>query len=101
MSINQIGGKYFSAIAASSNLIYVVPLVLIVLAFVRTMGARKLTERDGRLLKLLSGVMMLELGALLLVAPERLNNLAVAFGLLGVAVVVTWIAARMTREKAA
>jgi len=83
------------------NLIYVVPLVLIVLAFVRTMGARKLTERDGRLLKLLSGVMMLELGALLLVAPERLNNLAVAFGLLGVAVVVTWIAARMTREKAA
>jgi len=83
------------------NLIYVVPLVLIVLVFVRTMGARKLTERDGRLLKLLSGVMMLELGALLLVAPERLNNLAEAFGLLGIAVAVTWIAARMTREKTA
>jgi glutaredoxin len=83
------------------NLIYVVPLVLIVLAFVRTMGARKLTERDGRLLKLLSGAMMLELGVLLLVAPEWLNNLAVAFGLLGLAVAITWIAARMTREKAA
>ena len=83
------------------NLIYVVPLVLIVFAFVRTMGARKLTERDGRLLKLLSGVMMLELGLLLLVAPDRLNNLAMAFGLLGMAVAVTWIAARMTREKAA
>jgi len=32
-------------------------------------------------------------------APERLNNLAVAFGLLGVALFVTWIAARLTREK--
>lgn len=82
------------------NLIYVVPLVLIVLAFVRTMGARKLTERDGRLLKLLSGSMMLELGALLLVAPEWLNNLAVAFGLVGGAVAITWIAARLTRGKA-
>ena len=82
------------------NLVYVAPLVLIVLAFVRTMGARKLTERDGRLLKLLSGAMMLELGVLLLVAPEWLNNLAVAFGLLGGAVAVTWVAARLTRGKA-
>lgn len=82
------------------NLIYVVPLGLIVLAFVRSMGARKLTEREGRLLKLLSGAMMLELGALLLIAPEWLNNLAVAFGLLGLAVAITWIAARMTRGAA-
>lgn len=79
------------------NLVYVIPLALIVLAFVRTMGARKLTEREGRLLKLFSGAMMLELGILLLAAPERLNNLAVAFGLLGLAVAVTWIAARLTK----
>ena len=90
-------GRYFYL--ALYNLIYVVPLALIVLAFVRSMGARKLTEREGRLLKLLSGVMMLELGVLLLVAPEQLNNLAVAFGLLGVAVGAAWIAARLTREK--
>ena len=81
------------------NLIYVIPLVLIVLAFVRSMGARKLTVREGRLLKLLSGAMMLELGVLLLFAPERLNNLLVAFGLLGVALLVMWIAARLTGEK--
>ncbi|HSG23718.1 MAG TPA: hypothetical protein VLA64_12260, partial [Azonexus sp.] len=35
------------------NVIYVLPLLLIVLAFVRSMGARKLSEREGRLLKLL------------------------------------------------
>ncbi len=81
------------------NLVYVVPLALIVLAFVRSMGARRLTEREGRLLKLLSGVMMLGLGMLLLLAPEWLNNLGAAFGLMGLAVGVTWLAARATREQ--
>jgi uncharacterized membrane protein HdeD (DUF308 family) len=81
------------------NLIYVIPLVLIVLAFVHSMGARKMTEREGRLLKLLSGVMMFELGALLLIAPEYLNNLGVAFGLFAVAIAITWMAARMTNKK--
>jgi hypothetical protein len=82
------------------NLVYVLPLAAIVLVFVRTLGARKLGEREGRLLKLLSGTMMLELGVLLLVAPEWLSRLGVAFALLAVAVAVTWIAARLTREHA-
>lgn len=93
------GMRYFYL--ALYNLIYVIPLALIVLAFVRSMGARKLTEREGKLLKLLSGTMMLELGALLLIAPELLNNLAVAFVLLGVALAITWSAARISRGKAA
>ncbi len=82
------------------NLVYVLPLAAIVLVFVRTLGARKLGEREGRLLKLLSGTMMLELGVLLLVAPEWLSRLGVAFALLAGAVAVTWIAARLTREHA-
>jgi cytochrome c biogenesis protein CcdA len=80
------------------NLIYILPLLLIVLVFVRTMGARKLSEREGRLLKLLSGLMMLGLGLLLLATPERLNDLSVALGLMLVAAVLTWLAARLTRE---
>lgn len=79
------------------NLIYVMPLALIVVFFTRSLGARKLTGREGRLLKLLSGVMMLELGALLLLAPERVSQAGIAFGLMAVAVGVTWIAARLTR----
>ena len=79
------------------NLVYVLPLATIVLVFARTLGARKLGEREGRLLKLLSGTMMLELGVLLLVAPEWLSRLGVAFALLAGAVAVTWIAARQTR----
>jgi hypothetical protein len=79
------------------NLIYILPLLLILLVFVHTMGARKLSEREGRLLKLLSGLMMFGLGVLLLVAPQRLSNLMVAFGLMAGAGGLTWLAAKWTR----
>lgn len=81
------------------NVIYVIPLALIVVVFARSLGARKLSEREGRLLKLMSGIMMLELGALLLLAPERISQVGVAFGLMAVAVGITWMAARLTRPK--
>lgn len=90
------GARY--AYLAFYNLIYVLPLALIVFAFVRTLGARKLSEREGRLLKLLSGVMMLELGLLLAIAPALLSNLWVSAALLAVAVGVTALAARFTRQ---
>jgi ABC-type transport system involved in cytochrome c biogenesis permease subunit len=64
------------------NAVYVIPLMLIVVLFVVALGARKLQESEGRLLKLLSGMMMLALGLLLLAAPERLNNLATAGGVI-------------------
>jgi hypothetical protein len=81
------------------NLIYVTPLAVIVAVFVRTLGARRLTEREGRLLKLLSGLMMLGLGVVLLVAPNLTGNAFVGLGLIAAAVLVTWIAARLTRGK--
>ncbi len=84
---------------AAYNLIYMLPLALIVIFFARTLGARKLTEREGRLLKLMSGVMMLELGAILLLAPEHVSKVGIAFGLMAVAVGVTWVAARLTQAK--
>ncbi len=39
-------------------------------------------EREGRILRLLSGSMMLELGAILIFAPDVLDNVLVAFLLL-------------------
>lgn len=86
---------------AAYNLIYVQPLAAIVVVFARTLGARKLSEREGRLLKLMSGLMMLGLGALLLVAPQLISRAGVAFGLLAVAVGLTWLAARLTRPPSA
>ncbi len=80
------------------NLIYVLPLIGIMLAFVYTLGTRKLSEREGRLLKLLSGLMMLGLGILLLWAPDKLDQPAYALALPALALAVTWLAARLTRE---
>lgn len=79
---------------AAYNLIYVTPLAAIVVVFARTLGARKLTEEEGRLLKLLSGLMMLGLGALLLLAPERMSQPGVSFGVMAVALLLTWVAKR-------
>lgn len=57
------------------NVVYVVPLAVIVAVFTYTLGGRKLQEEEGRLLKLVSGNMMLGLGLALLFAPQWLNNL--------------------------
>jgi glutaredoxin len=84
---------------AAYNLIYVLPLALIVIVFATSLGARKLTELEGRLLKLMSGVMMLELGGLLLLAPELISRVGIAFGLMAAAMGITWIAARLTKAK--
>lgn len=63
----------------------ILTLMLIVLVFVATLGARKLTEAEGRGLKLMSGLMMLGLGLLLLFAPQVLSNVlsAVVLMLMG------------------
>jgi thiol-disulfide isomerase/thioredoxin len=73
------------------NVIYIIPLLIIVLLFVFKLGSRKLGETEGRLLKLLSGMMMLALGLLLLIAPTALNNPGIAIGLLVAAVALTWV----------
>jgi uncharacterized membrane protein HdeD (DUF308 family) len=71
------------------NFIYVVPLLVIVAIFTVRFGARKLTEDEGRVLKLLSGLMMLLLGVVLVVAPSLLNDVTTALALLAITLVVT------------
>jgi thiol-disulfide isomerase/thioredoxin len=73
------------------NVIYVVPLGFIVLFSAATVGAKKLTGRQGQILKLVSGMMMLCLGTVLLVKPELLNNIAVTAGLLAASLAVSGI----------
>ncbi len=77
------------------NLIYITPLLLIVLLFSLTMGRRKLTEQEGKGLKLLSGLMMFLLGLLLLLMPEALNSLYTGGALLLLAVVLTGLIHRV------
>ena len=80
------------------NLVYVVPLAVIVGVFTATLGNRKLTEWEGRVLKLLSGVMMLMLGLVILLKPTLLNNTLVSLALLAAALLVTGIVALAARR---
>jgi len=80
------------------NTVYVLPLLLIVMTFVRTVGSRKLSEREGRLLKLLSGLMMSGLGLFLLAAPELLNRVDVSIALVLAAALLTRLAAHLTKD---
>ena len=80
------------------NIIYVIPLLIIVMLFVLRFGSRKLGEAEGRLLKLMSGMMMLGLGGVMLVAPAALNNAGIAIGLLFAAILVTWLVHAVSRK---
>jgi len=55
------------------NLVYVIPLAVIVTVFAYTMGGRKFTDKHGRLLKIIGGLLMLILGIILMLRPELLN----------------------------
>ena len=81
------------------NAVYVLPLLLIVALFVRTLGAHRLSEREGRLLKLLSGLLMSGLGLSLLFAPQALARPGPALAVPALALAITWIAARLTRGR--
>lgn len=54
------------------NVVYVVPLLVIVALFAVTLGHFKLKESHARVLKLVSGLLMLALGLLLLLKPQLL-----------------------------
>ncbi|GFO62186.1 thioredoxin family protein [Geomonas paludis] len=59
-------------------LVYVLPLAAIVAIFTATLGGKKLTEWQGRVLKLVSGLMMLGLAGVLLIRPALLNDPALS-----------------------
>jgi uncharacterized membrane protein HdeD (DUF308 family) len=87
--------QYYAWLAAY-NVIYVIPLLAIVIVFVRTMGARKLSESEGRGLKLVSGLMMLGFGLLLLAAPHLLTNPLASILILVAAVVGAFLLTRVS-----
>lgn len=80
------------------NVIYVLPLLVIVLLYVFTLGSRKLSAREGRALKLLSGLMMLGLGLVLLTRPAALGNPLIAITLVLGAIGATAVVLRFSRE---
>lgn len=100
LTLHQLPTTTYYLYLALYNVIYVIPLLVIVGLFTWSLGSRKLQPEEGALLKLLSGTMMLGLGMVLLLVPDRLADLRVAAGLLGFALGVTllaWLVQRFRR----
>ena len=97
LTLSDLSSLQYYAYLLLYNIVYVIPLLVIVLLFVITMGARKLQEGEGRGLKLLSGSMMLSLGVVLLLAPNLLQNLTATMLLLLAAVTLAAVIAYLQK----
>jgi thiol-disulfide isomerase/thioredoxin len=73
------------------NIFYVIPLMVIVAITVITLGHWKLSEYQGRLLKLFSGIMIFSLGEILLLNSNLLSNFFIAIYILIFSLFVTFI----------
>ena len=73
------------------NIIYIIPLFIFTLVVVITLGRWKLSEWQGRILKLFSGIMMFSLGVSLLIKPDILKNFLITIGILVTSIVISYI----------
>jgi hypothetical protein len=89
LTLYQLDALSYYLYLAFYNVVYVIPLMAIVGLFTWTLGTRKLSQSEGKTLKLLSGLMMLMLGVVLMIAPEWLNNLSVGLLMVSAAIVLT------------
>lgn len=83
LTLQQLSTLEYYGYLAFYNGVYIIPLAVIVGVFTVTLGSRKLTEWQGRILKLVSGLMMLGLGLVLLINPSLLNSPLASAGMLG------------------
>ena len=75
LTLRELSPASYYGYLALYNVVYVIPLFLIVVVFSLTLSSHKMTVYQGRVLKLISGLMMLALGIILVVSPAFLNNL--------------------------
>jgi glutaredoxin len=80
------------------NLIYIIPLAIIVLIFTITLGKRNLSEWQGRVLKLVSGLMMLGLSLVLILDPTILSNALISVLILSSSLLLSGIIILITKK---
>ncbi len=71
----DLSANYFALLFAIYLLIYLLDEVVIFLVAVIKMRSTKMTEEQGRTLKLVAGTLMLVLGLILLVRPEYMESI--------------------------
>jgi hypothetical protein len=77
------------------NIVYVIPLILIVLIFIITLGKRKLSEWHGQIMKLETGIMLTLFGLIFLFDYKLLENIITPILLLIFSLLSTFIISRI------
>ncbi|MBT0663083.1 hypothetical protein KI809_02115 [Geobacter pelophilus] len=98
LTLNNLSTTTYYLYLVLYNIVYVIPMLIIVLGFTYTLGRRQLTEWQGRVLKLISGFMMLGLGVILLINPALLNSVLVSSIILMLALGVSLLVATVTKR---
>jgi hypothetical protein len=98
LSLRPLSHSQYYLYLAFYNLVYIIPLLIIVLVFVITLGSRKLTLWQGRVLKLVSGLMMFGLGLVLLANPSLLNNALTSAALLVLVIATATLIVILTKK---
>ena len=102
LTLNDLSPAGYYLYLGFYNLVYVVPLAIIVGVFAATLGAHKLQVSEGRSLKLMSGLMMLGLGGTLLIDPAGLSDFRIAAGIVITATTVAalaWVREKRSSDK--
>jgi hypothetical protein len=99
LTLRKMGMAEYYVYLLMYNVIYVVPLVGIVVLFAVTLGSRKMTEWQGRVLKLASGLMMITLGIVLIVDPSLLNRITYSVLIVAGAIALSLLIAFFTKAR--
>lgn len=89
LAAHEVAGLTFIGLLLLYMLVYQLDELLIFGAAVVTLRATKLQERHGRILKLVSGVLMLTLAVVMIVDPTLMSGLASSLAVFGVAIAAT------------
>jgi len=85
----ELSTNYFALLFAIYILIYLLDEVVIFMVAVIKMRSAKMTEEQGRTLKLVAGTLMLVLGLILLIRPEYMESMIGLIATFGAAFLVT------------
>jgi len=80
------------------NVVYVIPLIIILLVFTFTLGKMKLTEWQGRILKLFPGLVIVTFGIFFIVDYQALENLTLLLAMVGLDALITIILAFLWKK---
>ena len=91
MIANNVSTLYFALLLGLYMLIYLLDELAVFAAAAISMKAIRMEEKHGRLLKLISGVIMLTLGIVMAINPAWMNNLGISLLVFAIALALTWL----------